>query len=782
MAGKVANLTRIRFSTARVRGAIVALAAVCGLTVGYGAIGAGVDRMIASWSATLRKHPASGKLHIIEIDARSIASIDRWPWVRSEHAKVVDRLRAAGATTIAFDVDFSSRSTEAGDAALAAAIDRADGKVILPTFRQASGGGTDGWIDALPAPALRDRAALAAVSVLPDSDGNVREAPIGTVTDATPRPSLSAMLAGRAGVAGASFPIDYAIDPTTIPRHSFIDIRDGKFDPGALRGRQVLIGATAIELGDRYAVPNYGVIPGVVIQALAAETLSRSIPSRVGWPVALLVGMMLCWLMLRARTRATLATAAIASPAALLGVTVVIQALTGQILQLVPALAALFITTIGALTVRAFGAMQRRRLHDPITGLPNGPALISRLRVANGGAVVVARIANYEKLAAGLPAGATARLVMRVCDRIKLVSPDANIHRINDRMLAWVATVHFDDAGDRFEKLRAVMLSPLEVDGRRIDVSLTVGVAEGDGEQASKVIAHAALAAEQAHADQTGWHLHESAEAEAVDRELSLLGELDEAVLSGDLIVHYQPKLAITEGVVTSVEALVRWQHPIRGFLRPDLFIPLAERNDRIAGLTLFVIERSIGDLLEWSAKGHDVSVAVNLSAKLLASPVFNTKLMSLIQRTNVPPNRLIFEVTESVAMTDPAGAIKALQRFREIGIAISMDDYGTGQSTLSYLKQLPLNELKIDRSFVQAAHQNRGDAILVRSTVDLAHELGLRVVAEGVETVECLDYLHEIGCDYAQGYLIGKPSSSEDVLQLIRHPRTHVSPVLEAC
>lgn len=737
---------------------ILVLATVIGLLCGVAGAGVGVERTLAEWSAALRRKPASGSLHIVEIDAASIAAIDAWPFPRREYATVVDRLRRAGASVVAFDIDFSTRSTRGGDEAFAAAIDRAAGKVVLPTFSQSAGSRSARTIDALPPEPLRRNAMLAAVSVLPDEDGSIREAPIGTMTAGTPRPSLSAILADRSGHADASFPIDFAIDPQTVPRHSFVDIRDGRFDPAAVRGRRILIGATAIELGDRYAIPGYGVVPGVVIQALAAETLARGVPRRVGWPVGLAVAALLAWLMMRSGRRATLAAAIVGAPVALFLVAVGMQAATGAVAALAPAMILLATASLGTLAARLGRAWRHRRLQDPATGLPNRAALVARLRGDPGAHVVVVRIAGFERLASSLPADASGTLVLRVADRLALVSDGAAIHRVDDRMLAWTVPAVPEEPGERFAALRALMLSPVEVQGRRLDVAVSMGIAPPADADPGRTVANAALAADQAKQDQTGWRVHTEQASQTLDLELSLLGELADAVRNGEMVLRYQPKLDIAGNRITSVEALVRWDHPTRGLLSPDLFIPLAERNDRIEALTLNVLATAIADQQGWAAAGHDIAVAVNLSATLLGSASFNRDLLTLIERTGVRPDRLIFEVTESAAMIEPEAALAALLRFRAIGIAISMDDYGTGQSTLSYLKRLPLTEVKIDRSFVQHADHSRSDAILVRSTVDLAHELGLKVVAEGVETAECLAFLASIGCDLAQGYLVGRP------------------------
>ncbi|MBB5710207.1 GGDEF domain-containing phosphodiesterase [Sphingomonas xinjiangensis] len=738
------------------------------IAIGASGSGAGVDRALRGLDFALRMHPASGQLHIVEIDARSIAAIDRWPWPRSNYAQIVDRLREAGAASIAFDVDLSARSAPEEDVALARALQRAGGKVILPTFGQAAGGGKDGWTDSLPIPVLRAHANLAAVNIRADFDGQVRRAPVGIVTEGVPRPSVAAMVAGVQGTAGGDFEIDYAIDPDTIPRHSFLEIRDGRFDPTVFAGKDVLIGATAVELGDRYAVPGHGVLPGVVIQALAAETLAQGLPVDAGWVLPLLLALLLAWPILIASSRAGLLAASVAAPLSLFTAAVAADAVVHWLFLLSPALSCLALVTTTAFAMRWLDAARRKRALDSQTGLPNRVALRQAMRRDHAAGVVAARIAEFEKLAAGLGETATAELIRRVRDRVALACGGVAVFRIEDRVFAW--RIANDDALDpQLISLRALMLSPVEVAGRRVDVSLAFGYAvERVGEGGERAVAQAALAAARALAEGRAWHVHQLEEEDTVDRELSLLGELDEALGKGEIQVLYQPKLDLKTGHISSVEALVRWNHGTRGFLRPDLFIPLAERNDRIAGLTLHVVGQTITDLLNWQSSGRQLTGAVNISAKLLNSAPFIADLREVVENSGISPALLTFEVTESAAMGDPAGASAALQSFRNLGIGISMDDYGTGQSTLSYLKQLPLNELKIDRSFVQFAHQNRGDGALVRSTIDLAHELGLKVVAEGVEEQACLDFLRAIGCDLAQGYLISKPVSAMELQPLL--------------
>jgi EAL domain-containing protein (putative c-di-GMP-specific phosphodiesterase class I) len=311
-----------------------------------------------------------------------------------------------------------------------------------------------------------------------------------------------------------------------------------------------------------------------------------------------------------------------------------------------------------------------------------------------------------------------------------------------------------------------MLLEPVEVAGRKVDVAVTVGVAETEGDVAER-LTDAALGAEAAAHDGTFWR-RTTIDRGALERSVSLMGELDAAITAGEISVHYQPKLCLKTGHIASAEALVRWHHPARGYISPDIFIPLAEQADRIAPLTLHVLTTVLRDAASWRDMGHDVTAAINISAKLLSSSSFNSAVDRLLLDSPVPHAALIFEVTESATMPDPVMAVEALQRYRARGIAVSMDDYGTGQSTLTYLKRLPLNELKIDRSFVQHAHKRSEDALLVRSTIELAHQLGLKVVAEGIEDEANLVFLRAHGCDYAQGYFISKPVPYAAFLELL--------------
>ena len=734
---------------------VLALAVVIALSASAGTLRP-LENMLQNAGFAMRSHPASGQVHVVEMDAASVAAIQRWPWDREHYARVMERLDGAGARTIAFDVDFSTPSIRAQDDRFAATLAGARATVVLPVFGQRAGFAEERQLDSLPIPRLREHALLGSVSVSPASDGVVRDMPIGTFNADAPRPSLSAQLAHRSGAAGDEFPIDFAIQPETLPRHSFIAVEKGKFDSDTFTGKDVVIGATAIEMGDRYATPVHGVLPGVIIQALAAETLLDGVPVEIGWPLPLLLAALFAYAILAARSRSSILMK-FGSGAALVLLLLHFGASEFALrVAIAPALLMLIAASLLRWAVLVHEAFEQARLVDAESGMPNRRALERAAATQDKTRVVAAMIDEFDAVKLVIGQDAIGEFLARLQDRMGVLGCEGPIYRIDDRALAWVSSLEPLELERQLLGMASILRSPVEVRGRRVDIKLAFGIT--DAKAADEALHAASRAARQREC----FGYHERAEKSALDQQLSLMGELEEAMKADELSVLYQPKLDLRADRVTSAEALIRWHHPVRGDLRPDIFIPLAEETNRIDELTLFVLRRVIDDMRQWRKGGLEIRAAINISARLITSADFTARIESVLLEDGVPADRLIFEITESATIGQFDKACSALRRFRDLGIGISMDDYGTGQSTLSYLKELPLTELKIDRSFVQHAHRDHADALLVGSTVELAHQLGLQVVAEGIEEAACLDFLRRIGCDYAQGYFIAKPMSAE--------------------
>jgi EAL domain-containing protein (putative c-di-GMP-specific phosphodiesterase class I)/CHASE2 domain-containing sensor protein len=726
------------------------------------------ERRLDEITFALLERPASGQVHVVEMDAASMAAIQSWPWSRDHYARIVQQLDAAGVRSISIDVDFSGRGDAAGDAAFGAAIAAAKAPVVLPTFAQNASFRTGRQLDSLPIAPLRDHAQLASISVVPDADGFVRRMPMGSVTGALARPSIAAFIAGRGGQAGTSFPIDFAVNPASIPRHSFIAIERGMFDPREFKGKDVIVGATAIEMGDRYPVPRHGVIPGVIIQALAAETLADAVPTYGGWMVPLTGATLLALLAGAALRRAQVVQRATIGVAIILLLWLGARVLWATWFEIVPALMLMGLATTYRLAVLTHReAVQRQRL-DPESGLPNQLALDARPGAASERFIIAAQIDEFDALKLAVGAPNAGELLRRLVERLHVGNAGATIYRIDERTLVWTTPLGIGEIEQVMSGLRAMMRSPFEVAGQRLGVSLSFGVAPAEDRSAVSNAAHAASLARRSGKP---WRLHSDGEGASAAQHFSLMGELEDALSNGDITVLYQPKVNLATGQIDAAEALVRWQHPVRGMLPPDCFIPVIEEAGRIDDMTIEVLSQAIRAMRGWGEQGLMVGVAVNISAGLLASDSFAARALALVNRSDVPAHSLTFEVTESAQFEDVDKAIAMLERFRAAGIKISMDDYGTGQSTLNYLKMLPVSELKIDRSFVQQAHIDKGDAMLVRSTVQLAHELAITVVAEGVEDPACLAFLKTIGCDYAQGYYIGHPLTAAALAIAVGQP-----------
>ncbi|MEP7368204.1 MAG: bifunctional diguanylate cyclase/phosphodiesterase [Dermatophilaceae bacterium] len=315
------------------------------------------------------------------------------------------------------------------------------------------------------------------------------------------------------------------------------------------------------------------------------------------------------------------------------------------------------------------------------------------------------------------------------------------------------------EARELFVELRKVLAEPLEIDGLPLSVEASIGfaLAPQDGTDVGSLMQHADVAMYLAKQQHLGVLAYRPEQDQYDSSALRLLAELGEAITSEQLVLHYQPKFDLISGKVTSVEALVRWQHPTRGLLYPDSFVPAAEQTELIEPLTWWVLRRATL-ALQVIDPGGTLGIAVNISAHSLSRPDFADEVLAVLAETGTDPKRVIIEVTETFLLVDPPRAARTLIRLHEAGVRTSIDDFGAGQTSLGYLAMLPISELKIDKSFVTSMLTDRRNAAIVRSVIDLGHSLGFSVTAEGVETTGVLDHLRALQCDTAQGFLMAKP------------------------
>ncbi len=422
--------------------------------------------------------------------------------------------------------------------------------------------------------------------------------------------------------------------------------------------------------------------------------------------------------------------------------------------------------------------------HDALTGLAHrglGHArLEAALETARGSgaavAVVVLCLARFQALNAALGYAVGDRVLQEVARRLaRSVARYDTVARVgSDEFLALLVRPSEGAALAAARSLAAGLAREVEVDGLRIPVRAHAGVAlfPDHGDDGVTLLRRADLALQQAKRAQQPFALYVAGQDEEQTRRLAIVHALREAVSRRQLHLAYQPKLELRSRRVLQAEALLRWHHPAIGALPPDEFIPLAEQSGQIQPLTRWVLDDVLRQVRAWRETGLTLGIAVNVSALDLAGLDLPNALASLLEKHGVEPRRLTLEVTESALMRHPAEALEVLVRLKGLGVRLALDDFGVGFSSLSRLRQLPVDELKIDRSFVGGLRAGSTEAVLVRSIVELGHRLGLRVVAEGVEDAASLDLLTEFGCDVVQGYGVSPPLSPQDLAVFCRTPR----------
>jgi EAL domain-containing protein (putative c-di-GMP-specific phosphodiesterase class I) len=284
----------------------------------------------------------------------------------------------------------------------------------------------------------------------------------------------------------------------------------------------------------------------------------------------------------------------------------------------------------------------------------------------------------------------------------------------------------------------------------------------------------ALVAADEAAVEGLKWKYHDPERMKDANWRLSLLSQLDQAIDSGEVWVAYQPQIELQSGRIRGAEALARWTHPEKGPISPQEFVSAAEQSGRIEKLTLFVLDRAVRTAAQINRSGNSFDVAVNLSARMLTLKSLPIEVRAILARHGLEPQHLTLELTETAALAGDGSDLAPLLALRDLGVKLSIDDYGTGLSTLDYLKKVPASEIKIDQSFVKAMGDSRSDMVMVQSTIALAHSLNRTVVAEGVETQETLEMLKLLECDVAQGYLIGRPTSDNGLARRMQVERRH--------
>ena len=522
-----------------------------------------------------------------------------------------------------------------------------------------------------------------------------------------------------------------------------------------------------------------------VVYALqvTADTYVVGTPLDAGWAIGL--ALMAMWVdgtaqhdgsatqETRPATGATALVVSSVATAAGLGVLVVSSRV--HVSTLAVALAGVTLLAAAARSQLAFRLLARmadlRRLAaatDELTGLPNRRALYAEghARLAEPQrrrqALLMLDLDKFKEVNDSLGHHAGDQLLVQVGARLRehLRAGDLLARLGGDEFAVLLEDAGHDEATDVAVKLRAALAEPFALEDIALHSSVSVGIAlfPDDGPDLSTLLRKADIAMYKAKTSGNGHHVYGSADDADDATRLQTVEELRTALTSDQLVVHYQPKIDLDTGDVHAVEALVRWDHPTRGLLYPDAFLDLVEESGLMPTMTRVVLALALDQAAAWHAQGQPLTVAVNLSASSLVDTDLPKQVASMLAARGVPPGALQLEITEEFLMADRDRARSILTRLRNSGVQISVDDYGTGYSSLSYLRDLPVDELKLDRSFIFPMADDARAAALVASTIALAHSLGLRMVAEGVETDVAYTELTRLGCDQAQGYFMSRP------------------------
>ena len=713
---------------------------------------------------SFHEHSASGDVVVITVDEAALRQVGNWPWPRRYDGQMVDRLMAAGANRVFFDINFSFPTNPVDDGAFGDAIKRSGRVSLFVRSKSGADGSTRPVLDR-PLPVLRQHAKLALGTVRYNYQNAAWDLPYSVMMDGKKVPSFAAALADVDAPAGTTFPVDYSIKVSTVPTYSAGDLMAGRISRSRLAGKDVIIGLGSDVLNDVFFIPGYGRGYGVYIQTLGAETLKNGKPVDFGWTPAFFLAIAAAAL---AISRKRSGERGLILAGGLMATLVAPGFLEARLIfaDVTPGLFVLLTIAVGL----GWQRYRTRGLVNPISNLPNLNALRAH-RSNRQEALVAARLMNFEEIVSTLPRESERELIEQIVARLKVGSPNRVLYQGDAGIFAW-----FEDSrqpfGNHLEALYALFRNPARVAGLSVDLNISFGVEVGSGRSIQNRLASALVAADEAAHDGLKWKYHDPETLENASWKLSMLSQLDDAIDRGEVWVAYQPKLDLATKQIVGAEALARWTHPEKGPIAASEFVAAAEQHNRIGKLTDFVLEKAVAAAAQINKRGTEFDMAVNLSARLLSDKGFTLRLSALLARHSLPPRHLTLELTETAALTGSGEGLEMIARLRDLGINIAIDDYGTGLSTLDYLKRIPANEIKIDQSFVKSMADNRSDRLMVQSTIGLAHSLGRRVVAEGVEHRDILDLLIEMGCDIAQGFAVGRPMSIDSLTKRLSTDR----------
>jgi diguanylate cyclase len=736
------------------------LAAVAGIWQ----IGAPIDLMMQIARGNIQSRAASGNVVIVAVDDKSVQELNAWPWPRRYHAALLDRLTAAGAREVAFDDNFETATNEADDSAFAEALARTTTKVSLAARFNVNAYGVH-ESESLPLARFRSLASMANTNMYKDDFDRIARLPLAAELNKAPTPSMAARLSGITTLSTATFPIDFSIALESIPTISAIELLKPNGHAYDLRGKSIIVGSKSSNNKALNRIPGHRVVGDLEIQALGAETLANGTPIEIPWYASFLVVVLAaagCRKLTNPRAKQLLYVAGVGFLAALPFCLTSFNAIT----EIAPAFVFLAITGI-RFSWQAYA--ERSSTTNSETGLPNLNAL-ARLTDSPDTAMIVAKIRNFSEIMAMLPRDYYPELIASIARRLVLSAEVVALYQGDEGVFAWlVKDEDISSVSDMVEGLHSFFLVPVQIGPHRIDINVNFGIDRTPNRSTGNRYAAALLAAEEAGAAQMKWKEYDSAQIVGASWKLSLASSLDEGIDKGQIWVAFQPKLDLRTGAIVGAEALARWTHPEKGEVGPADFVAAAEANDRVERLSAYIFDKAIAAAAEIVAEHGSFNMAVNLSARLVDRVGTYPMICEALERYSFDPHLLTVELTETARIANNDSAIELVTKLRALGIKISIDDYGTGLANLNYISAIPADEIKIDRSFVGNMRGLGNDREIVKSTIDLAHQLGRVAVAEGIEDAVTLADLQSIHCDVAQGFFISRPIRLAELTAFLR-------------
>lgn len=754
----------------------LALVATASTAIAVGVLSP-VDRALQSLRFSASSIEPSGDTVLIEIDAGSLAEIGVWPWPRQVHATILDQLMELGASEVVFDIDFSSTSSADSDQALEDALERAGGYAYLAAFEQTTT--TGARVVNRPLPRFLAHSDPVLVNVDPGPAGVIRSVPAVLAGEGIP--ALAVALVPAFPSHDDRITIDYSIDLNAVRRVPVSALLSGDVDPQLIANKQVIVGATAVELRDFFPVPRFGIISGPLVQLAATETLKlgRDLTDMSWYPPGVLAGLSALLFVFggyRLGAPRLLIIAAAVSMALELIAWGALKSYAVLLETSVFHLAASGLIVLAFLQERAdqWRANQRQRAriaylaqHDPVTGALMRHAFVdlAKEQWLRGKPVmlIVAQIERFDGVVESLGHEIADKLASDVVLRLQQSSGSLPA-RIGRDVFA-VSPPRAQKNGewdDHVAAMQALLEAPYDIEGHKIIVTALFGSSTTTSTVASpdECLRQAEVALSAARRSRVSLVSFQPEMNTQIIRRRSLDLALRRAIENEELHLLFQPQVELASGRLAGVEALMRWESAELGMVSPVEFIPLAEETGLIVSLGEWAMRDACRQAARWRWSGR-------LSVNVSAAQFHLSDVVAMTQRAaadaGFPIGRLDVEITESLFVADDDPIMADLEALRTLGVQIAMDDFGTGYSSLSYLSRLPIDKIKIDQAFVRPL-PNAEAEVIVETVADMTRRMGKSVVAEGVETQEQADYLARLGCQVGQGYLFGRPSRASDL------------------